>query len=253
MSSEDRNFDDLTERFSTRIYATAKGEWRLKILKQDLSAVTASQTLDVWDAGCGQAQISLWLAEQGHQITCSDISARMLDIARESFQQAQLPARFLHQSLQQLSINEGPFDLVLCHAVLEWLAAPYEGLEQIAERVKHGGYLSLLFYNRNAMVYQNVLRGGWRLQPILDDEYIGKGHKLSPPNPLYPHEVMEFIGQLGFEVQAHSGVRVFHDYLNQDALKNSDPEQIFAVEARFCRMPVYRDMGRYIHLLLKRS
>lgn len=252
MTDQDRNFDDLAERFSARIYDTAKGEWRLKILKEDLAAITADNSLEVWDAGCGQAQISLWLAEQGHHITCSDISAKLLDIARDHFEQAQLPARFLHQSLQQLSSDEGPFDLVLCHAVLEWLAQPYEGLERVAKRVKSGGHLSLLFYNRNAMVYQNVLRGGWRLQPILDDAYIGKGHKLSPPYPLYPHEVIEFIEQLGFEVRAHSGVRVFHDYLSQDALKNSDPEQIFAAEARFCRMPVYRDMGRYIHLLLKR-
>ncbi|MBP24303.1 MAG: SAM-dependent methyltransferase, partial [Methylophaga sp.] len=32
---QDRNFDDLAERFNARIYDTAKGQLRLEILKQD--------------------------------------------------------------------------------------------------------------------------------------------------------------------------------------------------------------------------
>lgn len=252
-AKQDRNFDDLIDRFETRIYDTVKGSWRLQLLQEDLQQFTALPALEVWDAGCGQGQISLWLAGFGHQLTLCDLSSRMLDKARHSFDRAGLNAEFHHQSAQSLAIQLGEFDLVLCHAVVEWLADPLVSLWAIAEKVRPGGYLSLLFYNRNAMVYGNVLRGGWRLRPILDDSYIGKGHKLTPPNPQYPHELIAAMQAAGFELRAHTGIRVFHDYMSTQARENTDMNELFELEKRYCRLPPYRDMGRYVHLLLSKS
>lgn|SRR5690554_3130939 len=250
---QDRNFDDLIDRFESRVYDTVKGSWRLQLLQEDLQALKASPPLDVWDAGCGQGQISEWLAAAGHKLTLCDLSSRMLDKARERFASAGLDAKFYQQSAQSLASQLDQFDLVLCHAVIEWLAAPLSSLQTIAEKVRPGGYLSLLFYNRNAMVYSNVLKGGWRLQPILDDSYIGKGHKLTPPNPQYPHELIATMQAAGFEVQVHTGVRVFHDYLSHQVRDNTDMTTLFELEKRYCRMHTYRDMGRYVHLLLKKT
>lgn len=249
---QDRNFDDLIDRFETRIYDTVKGGWRLTLLQEDLQSVCQTGPLNVWDAGCGQAQISLWLAKQGHRLTLCDLSSKMLDKAQANFAEAGLDAEFHHQSAQSLAIQQGQFDLVLCHAVVEWLADPLPSLLAIADRVRPGGYLSLLFYNRNAMVYSNVLKGGWRLKPIIEDSYIGKGHKLSPPHPQYPHEVITAMQNAGFEVTAHTGIRVFNDYLSHQARDNTDEDELFALEQRYCRQPTYRDMGRYVHLLLKK-
>lgn len=66
---QDRNFDDLIDRFESRVYDTVKGSWRLQLLQEDLQRFLHSPPLDVWDAGCGQGQISLWLAEAGHRLT----------------------------------------------------------------------------------------------------------------------------------------------------------------------------------------
>lgn len=252
-AKQDRNFDDLIDRFETRIYDTVKGSWRLQLLQEDLQQFTDSPALEVWDAGCGQGQISLWLAGFGHQLTLCDLSSRMLDKARDNFAGAGLEAEFHHQSAQSLAIQLDEFDLVLCHAVVEWLADPLLSLQTIAEKVRPGGYLSLLFYNRNAMVYGNVLRGGWRLKPILEDSYLGKGHKLTPPNPQYPHELIAAMQDSGFELRAHSGIRVFHDYMSPQARENTDIDELFELEKRYCRLPAYRDMGRYVHLLLHKS
>lgn len=250
---QDRNFDDLIDRFEARIYDTVKGDWRLSLLQEDLQALSQTGPLSVWDAGCGQAQISLWLAQQGHSLTLCDLSGKMLDKARDNFKQAGLKADFHHQSAQSLAIQLEQFDLVLCHAVVEWLADPVSSLLTIADKVRPGGYLSLLFYNRNAMVYSNVLKGGWRLKPIIEDSYMGKGHKLSPPNPQYPHELIELMQQSGFSIEAHTGIRVFNDYLNNQVRADSSESEIFELERRYCRLPTYRDMGRYVHLLLKKQ
>lgn len=250
---QDRNFDDLIDRFETRIYDTVKGDWRLTLLQEDLQRFSQLPPMDIWDAGCGQGQISLWLAGFGHHLTLCDLSSRMLQKASENFERAGINARFHHQSAQSLAVQLPQFDLVLCHAVLEWLADPIPSLLAIADKVRPGAYLSLLFYNRNAMVYSNVLKGGWRLKPILDDSYIGKGNKLTPPNPQYPHELIATMQHAGFSVETHTGIRVFNDYLSHQARDNSDEAELFALEKRFCRLPTYRDMGRYVHLLLKKQ
>ncbi len=251
---EDRNFDGLIEQFRDRVYGTGKGDWRLGLLKQDLGLLAHQEKkIQVWDAGCGFAQISQWLARQGHSLSLCDISEKMLAEARQSFASQGLDARFYHQSFQEYASSSGQFDLILFHAVLEWLANPAAGLTTVMEKVKPGGHLSLMFYNRNAMVYANVLKGSWRLKPILEDSYLGKGNRLTPPNPQYPHEIVGLLAENGFAIKAYTGVRVFSDYMNQAVLEQTDPDQLFALEEQYCRMPTYREMGRYVHILSQKK
>jgi S-adenosylmethionine-dependent methyltransferase len=251
---QDQNFDTLIDQFEQRVYDTRKGDWRLKLLKEDLNAFHQTpEPLTIWDAGCGFAQISCWLAAQGHQLTLCDLSANMLHRAQQQFAAADLSGQFHHQAAQTLAPQLPEFDLVLFHAVLEWLAEPLPSLQIVANKVKPGGHLSLLFYNRNAMVYTNTLKGAWRWKNLLNDSYLGKGSKLTPPNPQYPHQVIEQLQNWGFTVTAHTGIRVFHDYLSKDTLAQSPENELFELEYRYCRMPTYRDMGRYVHLLARRD
>lgn len=250
---QDRNFDDLIERFEERIYETGKGYWRLKLLKQDLQFCGSSdEPLSVWDAGCGLAQISHWLAGLGHRLTLCDISEKMLDKARALFAEDNLTGEFHQASAQAMAEKPPQFDLVLFHAVMEWMAHPQQDLIPVLKKVKHSGYLSLLFYNRNAMVYTNVLKGQWRLKPILEDSYLGKGNKLSPPNPQFPNEIKELLIKNDFEIVQHTGIRVFGDYMTEDAKNNSEDKELQLLELKYCRLPTYRDMGRYVHLLARK-
>ena len=88
---------------------------------------------------------------------------------------------------------------------------------------------------------------------MLDGSYLGKGKRLTPPNPQYPHEVISQLENWGFNITTHTGIRVFHDYLARDILKDSDEAELFELEYRYCRIPTYRDMGRYVHLLAQRT
>ena len=251
---QDRNFDELIDRFQQRVYDTNKGDWRLKLLKQDLAHLAEQNTsMQVWDAGCGFAQISQWLCQKHHSVSLCDVSAKMLAHARQEFAAEDLRADFHHLSFQDYARHSGQFDLVLFHAVMEWLADPVAGLKTVMEKVKPGGHLSLMFYNRNAMVYSNVLKGSWRLKPILEDSYLGKGNKLTPPNPQYPHEVVETLGSHGFDIKVHTAIRVFSDYMDKAVLKQTDMDELLALEERYCRTPTYRDMGRYIHILAQKK
>lgn len=68
---QDRNFDDIAEKFSRNIYGTTKGQLRQAILWQDLDRVLAEmgpQKLRVLDAGGGEGQTAIKMAEHGHQV-----------------------------------------------------------------------------------------------------------------------------------------------------------------------------------------
>ncbi|MBD3611893.1 MAG: methyltransferase domain-containing protein [Hydrogenovibrio crunogenus] len=250
---QDRNFDKLVDKFEKKVYDTVKGEWRLKLLKEDLTPLKKGNKLSIWDAGCGFAQISQWLAESGHRLTLCDLSHQMLLRAKANFAQADLFAEFIEGPVQEVAKQIEPQDLVLFHAVLEWLAQPEETLKIVTEQVKPGGYLSLLFYNRNSVVINNTLKGKWRLPFILEDAYLNKGKKLTPPNPQIPEVVCQWLQDWGFKIEIHTGIRVFHDYMTREVLEQSEMEDLMALEYRFCREPTYRNMARYIHILAKKK
>ena len=84
---QDRNFDDIAEKFSRNIYGTTKGQLRQAILWQDLEPLLAQLgpgPLRVLDAGGGEGQTAIKVAQLGHHVTLCDLSAEMVEIGRAS-------------------------------------------------------------------------------------------------------------------------------------------------------------------------
>ena len=250
----DQNFDPLIDKFKARIYSGIKGEWRLKLLREDLQELHQKEPMEIWDAGCGLGQLALWFAKAGHTLTCCDISYKMLEAAKQSFNEAKVDARFEKLPAQQMALEISQQDLVIFHAVIEWLADPLVTLSVVSERVKPGGHLSLLFFNYHSFVFRNTLRGGWCV-PFVGDEsaWYGKGKKLTPPYPQKPEVMKEWLKAQGYEIRVQTGIRVFHDYMQKEVLEDTDLDALMALEYRYCREPIYCDMGRYIHILAKKT
>jgi len=250
----DQNFDPLIDKFKDRIYGGFKGEWRIKLLQEDLDALYQKEPLDIWDAGCGLGQLALWFAQKGHHLTCCDISYKMLEEAQKAFKEANIQATFAKLPAQEMAQQIEAQDLVLFHAVLEWLANPLESLKVVSERVKEGGHLSLLFFNYHSFIYRNTLRGGWLL-PFVNDksQWYGKGKKLTPPYPQKPEEIVKWLETNGYTIEAHTGIRIFHDYMSQEVLEASNIDELMKLEYEYCRSDVYKNMGRYIHILARKN
>jgi S-adenosylmethionine-dependent methyltransferase len=249
----DRNFDKLADKFESRIYGTFKGRLRLELLEEDLSGLREGERLDVWDAGCGGGRMAVWFAQRGHRVIGCDISEKMLAHARQRVADAGVSVALHHTSAQELAPTLPQQDLVLFHAVIEWLADPTGTLQTIAERVKPGGHLSLMFFNHHALVYRNAMRGQWRIQYLLDQAWWGKGKNLTPPYPQKPEELIAWFQDQGWQIVAHTGIRVFHDYLHDEAREATDLEEMRLLEHRYCRDETFRNMGRYVHLLVRKS
>lgn len=255
---EDRNFDDLAERFERNIYGSIKGEIRLSIVWEDLlEAVPELETgppLRILDAGVGLGQLALRLADYGHELVLCDISEQMLSRAQKQFEQEAPEARvrILHTPVQNLPQElEGSFDLVLFHAVLEWLAEPQTTLQGVLRFLKPQGKLSLLFYNRHALLFRHLMLGNF--QQLRAGYLVGRKRSFTPDNPLKPEDVYGWLNEWGMERISTSGIRTFTDYLSREVEEKLELETALVLERQLSREEPFRSLGRYIHVIADRK
>ena len=256
--SEDRNFDPLHQRFKKNIYASLKGRLRLEVLWRDIQQHIPQLGEDLpWrilDAGCGMGHFSRRLAGLGHELLLCDISRQQLDAARVTLNQGGAMAHtiFRHMPFQQLAEGETePFDLVLSHAVLEWLADPRQGVTALQQLVRPGGWLSLLFFNRHALEYRHLLNGNFR--KLRTGNLAGEGKYLTPDNPLAPAAVSDWLQEAGLQIVANSGVRTFVDFMHRPTRDKMAFEELLEMELRYSTLEPFRSMARYIHIIARRE
>ncbi|MDP2127377.1 MAG: methyltransferase domain-containing protein [Pseudohongiella sp.] len=259
-NNQDRNFDDLADHFSRKIYGGIKGQIRLAVLSADLTPIVThlmanrAEPLRVLDVGGGLGQLSIRFAQQGHHVTINDISPVMLDYARVKAREAGVEDTISwhcgpYQDLIGLALE--PFDLVMCHAVLEWLQEPELLVPTLAALVRPEGYLSLCFYNPASIIYRNLIRGNFNwLQQA--QTYVADSGSLTPNNPCSIEQVRGWMAQSRFEIQKESGLRVFSDYVVDRRGGHQVPELVLAMELQYSGQEPYKWMGRYLHVVAQK-
>lgn len=244
----DRHFDALASRFAERIYGGPKGAIRLAVLQADLAEVLPAHPLRVLDIGAGLGHMALWMAEQGHQVTLAEPAVAMLDGARERFELAAQQATFIQAPWQELDSSLAPFDLVLCHAVLEWLGEPAAILPTLQRLTASDGLLSLAFYNRDALVYRNLLKG--QFAKLRNAELAGIKQSLTPQQPVDPQALAMQL-EAHWRIESRTGVRVFHDYMPTQFQERAQLQDLLEMELAYRRHPAYAGLGRYLHWLCR--
>ncbi len=255
---KDRIFDGLAQRFQRSIYDDPRGIIRLAILQDDLQAVVsdaATRPLRILDAGGGLGQMAIWLAQQGHQVVLAEPSTDMLQRAEVNIAAAEMQdAIQLRQcSVQDLNPSEyGTFDLIIFHAVLEWLAEPRAGLEHLLHCLKPTGWLSLMFFNHHSTVMRRLIAGD--LDTVRRGDIASDGKKgLAPISPLKPDEVLSWLAPLGLALDTWSGVRSFYDYMYRDVRKTVNIAEVLPLERTYSRLEPWRSLARYQHLLCRKT
>lgn len=256
--TKDKNFDEIADRFSEGIYGNLKGQIRLEVLQRDFDEsgllMDGGPDLKVLDAGGGSGQFSCRLSQKGHEITLADPSRNMLDKARSHYaaKNSSAHVQFLHSSVQELPIElEGTYDLILFHAVLEWLIEPEKTLEFLLRFLKPDGQLSLLFYNKQGLIMRHLTLGNFH---FVEKGYLsGVGEKsLTPISPLISTDVLSWFERWGYKLQCHSGVRCFYDFMDEDEKAKLKGEDVVRLELLHSQQDPYREIARYIHVLLQK-
>ena len=257
ISLQDRNFDDLAARFSRTIYATPRGKLRLLALKQDFADCqsvmhTPINKASVLDIGGGQGQFSLTLAEQGAKVSLCDISDEMLKLARDQFAAANLTLTAQRCSLQDAAETfPDTYDIVLNHAVLEWLENPFEALPLLAEKVKAGGVLSLMFYNLHGHQWRQIMNGRTHAPKESNPRLRKEGN--APQHPLDPDAIQTALEALGFELIRWRGIRCVHDHMHQKIRERIGQDVVNTSDLEVGLQEPYRRLGRYVHFLLQKK
>jgi S-adenosylmethionine-dependent methyltransferase len=217
--ASDVSFDGMADAFEAEIYGSSKGEIRLGVLWEDMLANIprlAAGGLRALDAGGGAGHVAVRLAGLGNEVVLCDPSREMLDRAQAAIEECKVCDRVsvVHAPIQQLgTLVDGSFDVIVCHAVLEWLANPHGTLGELTGLLEPDGELSLMFYNRNARLLKLILSGAF--EEALDESR-------SPPQsrgsersaiPLAEEAVTAWLADLGLGVRSKSAIRIFHDHL----------------------------------------
>ena len=246
----DHHFDDLAVRFAQKIYGNNKGAIRLAVLQADLLEALPARPLRILDIGAGLGHMALWLAQQGHSVTLAAPSAAMLEQARRQFAAAEIDAHFLHCDWQHLAASSpAPFDLILCHAVLEWLAEPAALIAALHPLIKDDGWLSLAFYNKDALVLHNLIKGN--LRKLARQRFAGDDGGLTPQQPLDPREIEQVLAANNWQIHQRSGIRVFHDYMQPQFRQKIADDELVATELAYRRHPALGPLGRYLHWMCR--
>ncbi|WP_428618220.1 methyltransferase [Shewanella sp.] len=257
---QDKNFDALAGKFAKNIYGTPKGEVRAAVLWRDLSQAMAQLPkgpLRILDAGGGFGFFSQKLAKLGHSVTLCDISSEMLALGKsqiEAYEESSgetLDISLIHAPIQSLTQETlGQFDLILCHAVAEWLSDAKQTLGDLTGLLKPDGLFSLMFYNKEAMRFHSLISGNFDY--VAADFKVKKKVGLTPSYPLYIQDVRKWVEDWQMELVSESGVRVIHDYLKTHQPPNSDFSQLLEMELQYSTHPAYIGLGRYVHFITRR-
>ncbi|MEC5320277.1 tRNA uridine 5-oxyacetic acid(34) methyltransferase CmoM [Brenneria populi subsp. brevivirga] len=254
---QDRNFNDIAEKFARNIYGTTKGKLRQAVLWQDLDGLLAQfpdRPLSILDAGGGEGHMACRLAALGHQVLLCDLSDEMIQRAQNAAaaQNVSHNMRFVPCAVQDIGqYMEKPADLILFHAVLEWVAQPRQVLKILYDCLSPVGVLSLMFYNHHGLLMRNMVLGNFAyVQAGMPKR---KRRSLSPDHPLDPQQVYGWLEALGFSIGGKTGVRVFHDYLQNKQQQSDNFAEILELEQRYCRQEPFVSLGRYIHVMAHKT
>lgn len=269
----DRSFDEIADHFEKKVYGGLKGDIRLAVLRRDIFEYVDQKTellgrpLRILDVGAGLAQIAIELAEKGHNVVVNDISENMLDKAKTSVNHTDTMNNITwyvcpYQDLiGKLSANDNDkgdiqkrgvkFDVILCHALLEWLAEPVAIMDFFDNQLTNDGALSLCFYNPASFDYRNLIMGNFNL--LDNSDYKADNKKsLTPNHPVARLEVESWLQHRCYKTVLESGLRVFHDYAPLKRGGHNDPEAVIRMELRYSRQEPYKWLGRYLHILATR-
>jgi S-adenosylmethionine-dependent methyltransferase len=254
----DRNFDDLTEHFEKKIYKGQKGKIRQTVIRRDLQTqfpeLLKNQSLNILDIGAGLGQFSVEFAKQGHQVTYNDISENMMLKAKSLAIEANVEdqIQWNNQPYQDFSFTPKFYDLVLCHAVLEWLEKPEVLIATLENLLSDNGWLSLCFYNPVGLVYRNLICGNFRYLNTIGVHQADTG-SLTPMNPCSIEQVTRWLANHNFKIVNSSGIRVFSDYVLDKRGGNLSEEDVIKVELEYSSQEPYKNLGRYFHMVAKNS
>jgi len=246
----DRNFDGISGKFANNIYGTTKGRLRHELLIHHLEANNVLVDLKskrVIDVGCG-------LGHMCQSLSVFGATPLGIDISEESIKQNQQNPSLNNCNFRVASFMDisETYDLVVCHAMLEWVKNPIATLDKIRDLCATHGVISLSFFSEEAHRYTNMVYGNF--------DYVARGLKtkskvkLNPQAPVSYHRVLKWLdGQKDLELLQTAGIRCVHDNMRHLDQQEDKYAELLAAEKKYGVLEPYKFLGRYFHIIVRKK
>jgi len=259
-TNRENRFDSDARRYAEYL-ETPDGRLRADLTFTNLLDILPKQTaLHVLDVGCGTGATAVRLANLGFHVTFLDSSSAMLALGQQTVVGAGVTDRVAFKLGDASELAEifqsQPFDVVLCHNLLEYVVDP----EAVLRSAKHvmrdsSSILSVLVRNQAGEVLKAALQKGDlnAAENSLNAEW---GHE-----SLYggrvrffaPEKVESMLKNASLEVFDRRGVRCLSDYLPTTISRSDHYEQIFALEQKIGKRAEFFGVARYLHFMVRKE
>ncbi|HET6346536.1 MAG TPA: class I SAM-dependent methyltransferase, partial [Myxococcota bacterium] len=226
------------------------GWLRDELLRHHLAAHGGPPPLRVLDAGCGLGALGLALARAGHEVVLVDAAPAMIARVRQA---AQAEAEAVQQRIGVVvadlhdlpaTVTAQPYQVILCHNVLEFSPQPARLLTQLGNLLVPGGGVSLLVANRasdplkTALTTQNLRQA----RKLLDAHF--QASMFGPKRNFTPGEVAALCLDAGLTPHTTRPIRVVADLLPLPLLNDvAQRESLLALEISLSEQPEYQQIG----------
>lgn len=143
------SFDQQPQHVSQTAEETAAGKDILSGLTRD------REGLSVLDVGTGTGFLAFLLAEMGHHVVATDISAGMLSRARHKASNSELPVSFQEADAERTGFPDQSFDMVVSRHLIWNLPHPDVAFGEWARVTRPGGVVGII----NGIF--SVYKDGW--------------------------------------------------------------------------------------------
>lgn len=214
----------------------------------------------ILDVGGGNGFDSIPLALAGYQVMVLDSSAGMLDDARSYAESLGVAAHItlVHGSIDTLAdvLPDSSADLIFCHNVLQYVAAPAQAIAGLYRLLAPGGRLSIINPNpasealRLACQTYDLARAAASLHAT--EHYVPAFDVVVQRYTAI--QMIEWLRSAGFDLVGHYGIRCICDYL-ADNERKSDPAfyaDLYALERSMGTLDPYRQIARFMHLIAQK-
>ncbi|MER7734288.1 methyltransferase [Streptomyces erythrochromogenes] len=230
-----------------------------EVLKEALDRrvkATGRDVLDVLDTGGGTGKFAVPVAHLGHRVTVVDPSPNALFGLERRVSEAGVAdlVRGVQGDAQGLLdvVEQGAYDVVLCHGVLEYVDDPAEGIANVAAALRPGGTLSLLAAGLGGAVLARALAGHFTEARTALTDPAGRWGSGDPvPRRFTAEQLSELVGETGLAVGAVHGVRIFAD-LVPGVLVDTEPgavEALLRLEEAAAELPAFHAVATQLHIL----
>lgn len=184
---------------------------RLEYVKKHVNLLGRS----VLDIGCGGGLLTEAMAKEGAQVVGLDADAEVINMAQQHAFQYRDVIQYICQPVEEhLPLDIGIYDVITCMEMLEHVKHPLLVIQHARRLLKPGGILFLSTINRTLQAYAGAIIGAEYLLKLLPRQTHDYDKFIKP------HELGQFIREVGLEVQSISGIS-YNPFSRKAALSDS--------------------------------